>query len=99
MFHLRNFFIGLGLGFGSLFVRYRLNLFRFFPYIALGVIGLMTYLDRFGYQSTNTDLIYWFLPVSGNQPSMPVALAITLVFFANFLFFIPLGERVCTTRH
>ena len=84
----------LGLGFGSLFVRYRLNLFRFFPYIALGVIGLMTYLDRFGYQGQNTDLIYWFLPVSGNQPSMPVALAITLVFFANFLFFIPLGERL-----
>src|SRR5688500_7004405 len=84
----------LGLGFGSLLVRYDLRIYRAFPYVLLAVVALATRLDGFGFVGGPTDLVSWFLAASPEQASLPLMAVVPLVFVANFLFFVPLGERL-----
>jgi len=84
----------LGMGLGSLLVRPGRDLFKYFPAIALVVVGLMTYLDSYGYSQSNSTQVIWVGTNESGQNNLPVSLVILSVFCANFSFFVPLGYKL-----
>ena len=83
----------LGLGFGCLLAaQTRTDWLERFPPIFALVVSIMVVLERFGYSATQSDQIVWAKAAAG--PMLPIAFVVIVVFCANFLFFIPLGNEL-----
>ena len=84
----------LGLGYGSLMVRRGEDYFKFFPLIALGVVGLMTFFDTYGYSHVDASQVMWTVKQSASGKNIPIPIIVLLVFSANCLFFVPIGHKL-----
>jgi len=83
----------LGLGFGSIIVDKKYNLFSIFPIVFALFIALISVLDRFGYIIDLSENLLW-VGVGIDYPNLPAPIVIILVFCCNFIFFVPLGFRL-----
>jgi spermidine synthase len=81
----------LGLGVGSL-MRTRAILLDVFPWLAALVVVVLGLLDGFGFDHSFDEQVLFPLMLPGR--SMPVWLAVTVVFGLNTLLFVPLGNRL-----
>jgi hypothetical protein len=87
----------LGIGFGCvLAARGTRDWFAIFPALLAAVVGVALYLDRFDPVGGAGGAVIW-LRKSHVAFSLPVWVEIVVVFFANFAFFIPLGNELGKT--
>jgi SAM-dependent methyltransferase len=83
----------LGLGFGSILVGKKSDLFSLFPVTFALLITLISILEKFGAVIDWSQHVLWVGATIG-QPNLPAPLVIIFVFCSNFLFFVPLGFRL-----
>ncbi len=83
----------LGLGFGSILVDKKYDLFQIFPVIFTAVIVLILFVGVFGSIIDLSENVIW-AGSSVKYPDLPVPIIVFIVFFSNFLFFVPLGFRL-----
>jgi len=84
----------LGLGYGSLRVRQGRDYYKYFPVIAFGVVGLMTFFDTYGYSNVDASQVMWTVKQSASEKNIPIPIIVLLVFSANFMFFVPIGHKL-----
>lgn len=87
----------LGIGFGCvLAARQHIDYFAAFPPLLAGVVGIALLLDRFDPTGGAGDATIIWLRKS-HMATLPVWFEIIVVFFANFAFFVPLGNELGKT--
>jgi len=83
----------LGLGFGSILVGKKSDLFSLFPVTFALFIALIFILEKFGTIIDWSQHVLW-VGVEVGHPNLPAPIVIILVFCSNFMFFVPLGFRL-----
>lgn len=84
----------LGLGVGSYIVRPGRSFFRFMPVAMPVLVAILVWLERYGFDAAQTDVVFWARQAEQTLPAVPVMF---LVFAANCAFFVPIGFELGAT--